>query len=53
MAEMNEEVFGNFVMWNHKTTNFELLRVEASMGLASEAGEVAQVVRKEMFESKN
>ena len=48
--KMNEEVFGDFVMWCHKMTNFERLRVEASMGLASEAGEVAQVVRKEMFE---
>lgn len=46
---MNEEVFSNFVIWRHEEA-FELLQFEAAMGLASEAGEVAQVVRKEMFE---
>lgn len=46
---MNEEVFSNFVILRHEAA-FELLQVEAAMGLASEAGEVAQVVRKEMFE---
>ena len=51
--KMNEEVFSNFVIWRHETADFKKLQVEAALGLASEAGEVAQVVRKEMFESKN
>ncbi len=48
----NEEAFRNLVIDRHNATDLELRPVEAAMGLASEAGEVAQVVRKAMFEGK-
>lgn len=52
MREINEEAFGNFVVERHTATALAMWHVEAAMGLASEAGEVAQVVRKAMFEGK-
>lgn len=47
---MNEEGYRDFVMGRHYA--FRRAKEEAALGLASEAGEVAQLVRKEEFEGK-
>lgn len=48
---MNEEGYRKFVMNRHYA--FRRAKEEAALGLASEAGEVAQLVRKEEFEGKS
>ena len=48
---MNEEGYRDFVMGRHYA--FRRAKEEAALGLASEAGEVAQLVRKEEFEGKS
>ncbi|MEE0434432.1 MAG: MazG nucleotide pyrophosphohydrolase domain-containing protein [Peptococcaceae bacterium] len=48
---MNEEGYRKFVMNRHYA--FRRAKEEAALGLASEAGEVAQLVRKEEFEGES